>query len=154
MSDGQAGNIGIGFAMPINRAKVVLEEYRVSGRIRLPELGLRTQLIQGDIAEALNLPTEGGLLVQQVNRGSSAADAGVRGPTKRVIVGNTYALLIGGDFIVAVDGKAVESQDAIARAMTRKRVGDPLELTVWRDGRKQKITVKLAEAGGGGSTVL
>jgi S1-C subfamily serine protease len=147
MGDGQAGNIGIGFAMPINRAKVMLEEYHTSGRIRLPVLGLRSQLVQGEIAEALGLPSEGGLLIQQIERGSAAADAGLRGPTKRVIVGNMYALLIGGDLIVAVDGKPVETQDAIARSMTRKRVGDPLELSVWRDGRRQKIIVKLGESG-------
>ncbi|MCU1258957.1 MAG: peptidase and chymotrypsin/Hap [Bryobacterales bacterium] len=146
MGDGQAGNIGIGFAMPINRAKVMLDEYHSSGRIRLPVLGLRAHFLQGEIAEALGLPTDGGLLVQAVERGSAAANAGVRGPNKRVIVGNTYALLVGGDFIVAVDGKPVESQDAIPRAMTRKRVGDPLDLTVWRDGRKQKVSVKLGES--------
>ncbi len=147
MNDGQAGNIGIGFAMPINRAKVMLEEYHSSGRVRIPSLGLRSYFIQGEIAEALQLPTDGGLLVQSVERGSAAADAGVRGPTKRVIIGGAYPLLIGGDFIIAVDGKGVESQDAIARAMTRKRVGDPLDLTVWRNGHSVKVTVKLGESG-------
>ncbi len=147
MADGQAGNIGIGFAMPINRAKTMLDEYKVSGRIRLPVLGLRAYFLQGEMAQALNLPVEGGLLVQGVERGSAADEAGIHGPNKRVIVGGAYTLGIGGDLIVAVDGKTVESNDAIARAMTRKRVGDPLELTVRRGSRTQKIVVKLGESG-------
>jgi S1-C subfamily serine protease len=145
MSDGQAGNIGIGFAMPINRAKALLDEYRTNGKIVIPMLGAQFFFISGDIAEALRLPAAGGLLIQRIDPGSPAQDAGLRGPNQRVIVGN-YPIGIGGDLIVEVDGKAVESQDAIARAMTRKRVGDTLKLGIIRGGRSQNITVKLGES--------
>ena len=146
MSDGQAGNIGIGFAMPINRAKTMLDEYRSTGRISLPVFGAVTFLAQGELAEALQLPAEGGLLVQRVDRGSPAAEAGLRGPNRRVIIGN-YAIGIGGDLITAVDGKPIEAQDTIQRVMTHKRVGERLELTIYRAGRTQKLTVKLGESG-------
>jgi len=145
MSDGQAGNIGIGFAMPINRAKTMLDEYRATGRISLPVFGAITFPVQGELAEALQLPTEGGLLVQRVDQGSPAAQAGLRGPNRRVIIGN-YAVGIGGDLITAVDGKPVEAQDTIQRVMTRKRVGDSMQLTIYRAGRSQKLTVRLGES--------
>lgn len=145
MSDGQAGNIGIGFAMPINRAKTMLDEYHATGRISLPVFGAVSLFVQGELAEALELPTEGGLLVQRVDRGSPAAQAGIRGPSRRVIISN-YAIGIGGDLITSVDGKPVETQDAIQRVMTRKRVGDSMELTLNRAGRSQKITVRLGES--------
>jgi S1-C subfamily serine protease len=145
MNDGQAGNIGIGFAMPISRAKSMLEDFQTNGRIRIPVLGVQAVYVTGEVAEALQLPNTGGLLIQRVEQASAAAEAGLRGPTRRVIVGN-YPLLIGGDLIVEVDGKAVEGQDALARAMTRKKVGDALALTIFRGGKQQKITVKLGES--------
>ena len=150
-NSGEAGNIGIGFAMPINRAKVMLEEYQTRGRITMPVLGVRGAIyVQGELAEALNLPASGGLLIQGIERGSAAEDAGLRGANRRVIVGN-YPLGIGGDLITDVDGKPVESQNAIQRALTKKRVGDPLQLTIVRNGKTMKVTVKLGESG---STVL
>src|SRR5580700_11321278 len=64
-ASGQAGSIGIGFAMPINRAKEKLEEYRTTGQISHPVLGVsQTQLIQGDLAEELEMPRSGGLLIE------------------------------------------------------------------------------------------
>jgi S1-C subfamily serine protease len=144
MNDGQSGNIGIGFAMPINRAKSLLDEFRSNGKIVIPVLGAQAVFISGEIAEALQLPSAGGLLVQRVDPGSAAQDAGLRGANRRVIVGN-YPLGVGGDLIVEVDGKAVESQDSLARAMTKKRVGDILRLGVIRGGRPEKVTVKLGE---------
>jgi len=145
MQDGQAGNIGIGFAMPINRAKTMLDEFTSTGRISLPIFGAATILVQGEFAEALQLPTEGGLLVQRIDPDSPAAQSGLRGPTRRVIIGN-YAVGIGGDLITAVDGQPVEGQDTIQRAMTRKRVGDQLSLTIVRSGRTQKLNVRLGES--------
>src|ERR1700722_17092772 len=103
---GQAGSIGIGFAMPINRAKAMLDEYRKNGHISRPVLGVQVVPVSGDLAEELRLPSEGGLLLQRVEPGSPADEAGLRGPTQRVIVGN-YPLGIVGDLIVAIDGTPV-----------------------------------------------
>ncbi len=144
-ADGQAGNIGIGFAMPINRAKEMLEEYRTRGHISRPVLGAQTVFIEGDLATALGLPASGVLLVQRIEPGTSAEESGLRGPTRTVIVGN-YQLGIGGDAIEAIDGKPVESQDAIQKALARKRAGDSIELKIHRDGRSQKVTLKLGAA--------
>jgi S1-C subfamily serine protease len=145
MGEGQAGNIGIGFAMPISRAKMMLDELKVHGKIVIPVLGVQSFFVAGELADALELPNTGGLLVQRVEAGSAAQESGLRGASRTVIVGN-YRLGIGGDLIVSVDGKPVEAQDVMARAMTRKRVGDTLQLEIVRGGKKQKLTVKLGES--------
>jgi S1-C subfamily serine protease len=145
VANGEAGSIGIGFAMPINRAKGMLEEVRTNGRVSRPVLGAQAIFVQGDLAEALNLPAAGGLLVQRVEGGSAAEQAGLRGPSRQVIVGG-YPLGIGGDLIVAVDGKIPDSQDSLQRELTLKRAGDKMVLTVFRNGRNQQITVRLGAA--------
>jgi len=139
------GNIGIGFALPINRAKAMLDEFQAKGRVTQPYLGIQTMYISGDMADELGLPNEGGLLIQRVDGSSPAADAGLRGQVRRAIVG-VYQIGIGGDFIIAVDGKPVESTDSLQHVLNRKRVGDSMELTVYRNGRTQRLAVKVGEA--------
>jgi S1-C subfamily serine protease len=144
---GEAGSIGIGFAMPINRAKAILDEFHRTGHISRPVLGVQVTpfLVQGDLAQELHLPAEGGLLLQRVEPGSAADQAGLRGPNERVIVGN-YPLGIGGDLIIAIDGVPVAQPDALQRALNRKQGGDTMELTVFRNGRTMRVNVKLGSA--------
>ncbi len=142
---GAQGNIGIGFAMPVNRAKAMLDQYRTKGRITRPYLGVQTVYVTGDLAAMLELPEEGGLLIQRVERGSAAERAGLRGPRQVVIVG-PYRIGVGGDLIVGVNGQAVDSAEALQRAMDRKHAGDTMRLTIFRNGRTQPITVTLGEA--------
>jgi S1-C subfamily serine protease len=142
---GSQGNIGIGFAMPINRAKEMLDEFQQHGHISRPTLGITTVWVSGELAEMLNLPSRGGLLIQRVERGSPAAEAGLRGPSQVVIVAN-YQLGVGGDLITAVEGQPVESKETLQRVMNRKHGGDPLNLTINRNGRNEKVTVRLGEA--------
>jgi S1-C subfamily serine protease len=142
---GPQGNIGIGFALPINRAKAMLDEFQAKGRATRPYLGIETIYISGDLADELGLPNEGGLLIQRVEGASPASEAGLRGPTRRAIVGS-YQIGIGGDFIIAIEGRPVESTDSLQRILNRKRVGDSLELTVHRNGRTQRVMVKVGEA--------
>jgi len=139
------GNIGIGFAMPINRAKTMIEDYQ-AGRKR-PRLGVSVVPISGDYADALNLPTQGGLLIQEVEAGSAAARAGLRGGRETVQIGNVQ-VVVGGDLITAIDGKPIDQDDAISRALARKRTGDTLELTVFRGGRTLVVRVRLTDEGG------
>jgi S1-C subfamily serine protease len=143
---GPQGNIGIGFAMPINRAKAMLDEFQAKGRVIRPYLGIQTVYITGEVADDLGLPNSGGLLIQHVESGSPAEEAGLRGQTRRAIVGGVYQIGIGGDFVLAVDGQPVESNDSLQRVLNRKRVGDTLALTVYRNGRSQQVRVKVGEA--------
>ena len=138
------GNIGIGFAMPINRAKLMLDDFQ-AGRKR-PKLGVSVVPISGDYADALQLPTQGGLLIQEVDADSPAARAGLRGGRQEVQIGNAQ-VLVGGDLIISIDGQPVERDDAISRALERKRTGDTLELTIFRNGRTMNVRVKLTEGG-------
>jgi S1-C subfamily serine protease len=141
------GNIGIGFAMPINRAKTMLDEIQKNGHISQPApLGVRTIYVAGDLADELRLPSSGGLLIQSVEDGSAADDAGLRGPTRTVVVNGRYQLGIGGDFITAVDGKPVTGNETLQRAMAAKRGGDTLELTIVRNGKSTTVKVHLGEA--------
>ncbi|MDE3197513.1 MAG: trypsin-like peptidase domain-containing protein [Acidobacteriota bacterium] len=148
-ANGEAGSIGIGVAMPINRAKSMLQEYQTTGQISRPVLGITdTYPVSGDLAEALELPASGGLLIQNVEDGSPAARAGIRGPDRAVRVGifGQIRIGIGGDLITAIDGKQVETRDALTRAVEGKKAGDKIELKLYRDGRSRTVTVTLGSA--------
>jgi len=142
------GSVGIGFAIPINRAKVMLGDFRSGKRPASSAIGVTTYAVSGDLAEQLRLPRSGGLLVAAVRGRSPASAAGLRGATQQVRAGN-YLLQVGGDLITAVDGKRVEEEDAITKAVARKHAGDTLDLTIWRDGRSMDVKVTLAEQGEG-----
>jgi putative serine protease PepD len=146
-SSGEAGSIGIGFAMPINRAKEKLEEYRTTGKISHPVSGIsQVFFVQGDLAEALKMPRSGGLLIQGIDDGSPAEAAGLRGPDHSVIVSGRYQLGIGGDLIIAIDGNPVDGQDALRKAMNQKRPGESMVLTIYRGNRTMKVTMTLGSA--------
>jgi putative serine protease PepD len=138
-----AANVGIGFALPINRAKVLLEDFRTAAK--RPQTGVRGMYISGNLAEALDLPSEGGLLVFTVQPNSVGAQAGLRGARQRVMIGN-YEIPVGGDLIMAIDGRAVENSRSLDRAVARKRTGESMELTVYRNGRTLKLQARIGEA--------
>jgi S1-C subfamily serine protease len=135
-------NIGIGFALPINRAKALLSDYQAGRVTERPKVGITTEFVAGDLAEALELPRRGGLLVQNVIPGSSEDAAGIRGATQVVDIGNVE-LGIRGDLIVAIEGKPVDREDAWVRAVSQKRVGDVITITIVRNGAAGNLKVKL-----------
>ena len=106
---------GIGFAIPINTAKAVVNDLVTLGRVRRPALGVRTIPIDPEIAEELGLAADYGLLIVQAVPGGSADRAGLRGGTERAYLGNT-PIMIGGDLIVAIDGEKIESQQTLPRS--------------------------------------
>jgi len=138
-------NLGIGFALPINRAKALLTDYQAGRITERPRIGVSTEYVAGDLAVDLDLPRRGGLLVQSVVRGSSEYLAGVHGAREVVDIGNVE-LGIGGDLITAVDGQPVDREDALVRAFSRKRVGDTIVLTIVRSGRTFNLPVKLVRS--------
>lgn len=135
-------NMGIGFALPINRAKALLTDYQAGRVTERPKVGITTEYVAGDLAEALDLPKKGGLLVQNVISGSSEEAAGIRGATQVVAIGNVE-LGIRGDLIVAIEGKPVDREDAWVRAVSQKRVGDSITITIVRSGSALNLKVKL-----------
>jgi S1-C subfamily serine protease len=144
-SESAAGSIGIGFAMPVNRAKAMLEDYRTRGRVSQPFLGAETLYVRDDLAQELGYPREGGLLVQRVQRGSAAEQAGLQGPNRAVYAGN-YELGIGGDLIVAIDDHPATSDEMLQKAVNSRHAGDTLRLTILRGNRTVRLNVTLGEA--------
>jgi S1-C subfamily serine protease len=142
---GPQGNVGIGFAMPINRVKGMLDQFEKTGKVVPPWLGIQTVFVSEDLSQMLELPRTGGLLIQQIERGSPAQDSGLRGPRQMVYVGN-YPLGIGGDLIQAIDGQTASSSDVLKHIMDKKKAGDMIEITVYRNKTSEKIRLKLGEA--------
>ncbi len=138
-------NMGIGFALPVNRAKALLNDYQAGRVTERPRIGITTEYVAGDLAEALGLPRRGGLLVQGIARGSSEYAAGVHGAREVVDIGNVE-LGVGGDLIVAIEGQPVEREDALVRAFANKHVGDTITLTVFRNNRTINLQMKLMRA--------
>jgi S1-C subfamily serine protease len=142
---GSQGNIGIGFAMPIAKARQMIDDVRSGKPLGRPALGVEVVLIRGDLAAELGLPEEGGLLIQRVYEGGSAEAAGLRGAQRAVRYGNDI-LGIGGDLILAIDGKPVRESNAISRALTGKRPGDRITVKVFRGRATRDIEVRLMAA--------
>lgn len=138
------GSVGIGFAIPINTAKRVLNELITKGYVAYAWMGIDTQTLLPEFAEALSLPVRRGVLVARVIRGSPAHQAGIRGGTERVEVGNAI-LVVGGDILVAIDGQKVESAEEFHQIMKAKRPGDKIRLGFWRGRQKREMELKLGE---------
>jgi S1-C subfamily serine protease len=136
---------GIGFAIPINTAKAVLNDLVTIGRVRRPALGVRTIPIGGELATEMNLAADYGLLIVQAIPGGAAERAGLRGGTERAYLGN-IPIMIGGDLIVGIDGKKVESQQDLAQVMNNHRAGDTVNVTIFRNKKKMDVKVVLGEA--------
>jgi S1-C subfamily serine protease len=138
-------NAGIGFAIPINTAKAVLNDLLTLGRVRRPVLGVITLAIGPDIADQLGLPSDYGLLVQRVISGGAAERAGLKGGTERAYLGNT-PIIVGGDLIVAIDGQDVQDQQQLAQIMNNHRAGDTVRVTIYRGKRRIDLNLTLGEA--------
>jgi len=136
---------GIGFAIPINTAKAVVNDLVTLGRVRRPALGIRTIPIDPELADDLSLPADYGLLIVQAVSGGAADRAGLRGGNERAQLGNTL-IMIGGDLVVAIDGEKVESQQTLAQIMNKHRAGDTVKVTIFRGKKQLEVPVVLGEA--------
>src|SRR5271170_3353853 len=136
---------GIGFAIPINTARRVAEDLITKGRVRRATLGAEGRAIWPGLAQALDLGVQEGILIERVTPGGPAAGAGIRGGSKVVLAG-LQELRIGGDVLVAIDGKPVTNQMDLNLLLNRAQPGDSVTLTIVRDGKKMNVTVKLGEA--------
>ncbi len=136
---------GIGFAIPINTAKAVLNDLLTLGRVRRPALGVITLPISPELADELGLASGSGLLVIRVTPGGAAEHAGLHGGTERAYLGN-MPIMVGGDLIVAVDGEEINDQRDLAQVMNNHRAGDTIKVTVYRGKKKMDVNVTLGEA--------
>jgi S1-C subfamily serine protease len=141
-STGTQGNVGIGFAIPINTVRDVVAQLKDKGRVDHPYLGIYARPIESSIAELFRLPVKRGLLVERVVQETGAADAGLRGGTTRVVVaGESYNL--GGDIIVKVEGSAVNSSERLRELVAEKKPGDTISVEILRGEDRQTLHIKL-----------
>ncbi len=144
-SNGADQSSGIGFAIPINTAKAVLDDFAKYGRVRRPTLDIVTLAIGPDQAEQIGLPADYGLLIERVLPGGAAEKAGLHGGTQRAYEGNTPVML-GGDLIVGFDGQEIANAQDLSAAMNAHRAGDTVTLKVFRGKKQLEFKVTLGDA--------
>ena len=144
-SAGADQSAGIGFAIPINTAKAVLDDFAKYGRVRRPSLDIVTLPIGPDIAEQIGLPADYGILIERVLPGGAAEKAGLHGGTQRLYQGNTPVML-GGDLIVEMDGKEIQTPQDLNAALNVHRAGDTATVTVFRGQKRMTFKVILGDA--------
>jgi putative serine protease PepD len=138
------GNVGIGFAVPVDTVKRVVAELLEKGHVSYAWMGIEMQTLIPRFAEALELSVDRGVLVGRLVRNGPAHRAGIRGGADRVIVGNTR-LVVGGDILVEADGQPVNSAEELQRLLRIKKPGDNMRLTVVREGRRVNVSMALGE---------
>ena len=135
---------GVGFAVPVNTVKRVTPSLIATGRYADPWLGITGMSVTAVLAEALKLPVERGVLVQEAVQGGPAEKAGLRSSDRHVELDGAL-LAIGGDVIVAIDGVAVQDMDDLIVYLADTTVGQTVTLTVLRDDEEQNVDVTLEE---------
>jgi S1-C subfamily serine protease len=136
------GNVGLGFAVPINAAMQSMSQLKQFGKVTYSWLGISGQTITADLATAYKLPVTQGVLIAKTLAGQPAEKAGIQGGTRTVtFAGQTYTL--GGDIITAVDGKAVATIDDLISTVSVMKPGTQVTLTVLRGGKTLQVQVKL-----------
>jgi Do/DeqQ family serine protease len=123
------GNIGIGFAIPSNMTRTVVEQLINKGRVRRGQLGVYVQAVTEDLAQSLGLKDARGVIVSGVQKGSAAEKAGLKQ----------------GDVITAFNGNAVNDSNELRNMVAAAQPGTDVTLTIVRDGREQQLKVTLGE---------
>ena len=124
------GNIGIGFAIPANMARHVVDQLRTNGKVTRSQLGVSVQNVTSDMAQSLGLKQVGGVIVGSVQPGSAADRAGVKQ----------------GDVILSFNGQAVHDMNSLRNRVADTAPGTSASVVVVRDGGERGLTVKLDEA--------
>src|SRR5581483_2286574 len=134
-SNGIRGNMGVGFAVPVNAAKRALPDLLAGRRVQHPWLGISGSAVSEDLASEHDLPVKQGVLVAEVLSDSPASRAGLRGGSRRDPAS--------GDIIVAIDGRDVKAVEDIVAYLESKSVGDRVTVSFIRGGTTQTAEVVL-----------
>jgi serine protease Do len=138
------GNVGIGFAVPVNTVREVVSQLKANGKVEHAYLGVHMQDITEDVAETANLPVDEGVLIVTVVDESPAAEAGLKGGKQQVIVGGR-SYVLGGDIVTRADGQAVAASDDLRTMIMAKSPGDPMTLDIQRGDSKRTVSVTLGQ---------
>jgi S1-C subfamily serine protease len=137
------GNLGIGFAVPIDTAKQIIPQLEKSGRVDRGFLGVSTLTIDKTL-KGLNLPVAHGALVQSVTPGSPAQKAGIHGGNIAASL-NGAPIQLGGDVITRIAGSDVRSDQDVVKAVAGRKAGDKVKVTLMRGSHRTEVTVTLGE---------
>jgi putative serine protease PepD len=138
------GNVGIGFAIPVNTAKRVVPELLTKGYVTYPWIGATIQSLIPEIAKYRKLKIERGAMIAEVVKDGPADKAGLKGGNQRVQVGNMI-VLVGGDIVVKADQHDVKTNDELIRYIREKKPGDTILLKVFRKDAFIDVKVTLGE---------
>ncbi|HET8956085.1 MAG TPA: trypsin-like peptidase domain-containing protein [Solirubrobacterales bacterium] len=139
---GGNGNVGIGFAIPIDTVRAEIEQLKTKGEVEHAFIGITGGTVTPELAKAVNLPVEEGVIVQSVVKDGPADKAGIEaGGTSATINGEEVRL--GGDIITEVDGKKLKSMDEFIEIIQGSKPGDELKLTIIRSGDEKTADVTL-----------
>jgi S1-C subfamily serine protease len=139
---GGNGNVGIGFAVPINTAREVVAQLEEHGKVLHAYLGIEATTVGPELARALRLPVDHGVLVNDVVKGGPADSAGVEGGTTSATIEGADVRL-GGDIITAIDGERIAGMDDLINVINGSQPGDTVDLTLLHGGSTEKVTVTL-----------
>jgi S1-C subfamily serine protease len=138
------GGEGVGFAIPVDAVERSVRELRGDGRVDYGYLGVTALALWPQLAERLDLGVRDGALVQRVEPGSPAGDAGLRGGEDEIEFQAT-PVRTGGDVVVAVDGRRLTCRDDLADVIGSMSAGDKVKLRVLRNGRLRTVAVELGK---------
>jgi S1-C subfamily serine protease len=138
------GNVGIGFAVPINTVRQVAQQLLANGEVKHAFLGISGADVTAQLADVLNLSAKQGALVQTVVPGGPAAKAGVKGGNATVSI-DGQRVRAGGDVITEIDGQAVSGMEEVAGAISDKQPGDQVQLTLVHGSQTRTVTVTLGD---------
>jgi S1-C subfamily serine protease len=144
---GVRANSGVGFAIPVNAVKRVAPQLIETGSVSYPYLGVTVddRFSTAELAAALQLPVDHGVLISAVTPDGPADQAGLRGGDQETRV-RGVPVQTGGDIIIAMDGNSLRDFDAmITYLVNNTKVGQVVTLTILRDGKEQQVQVKLGE---------
>lgn len=139
---GGSGNVGIGFAVPSNTVRWVIDQIIEKGQVDRAFLGVGARAIDPELARRFELPVDSGLLVETVSPGSGAANGGLQGGGESVVVAGT-SYTVGGDVIVAAAGKRVTTIGELRDVLAEHEPGDTIELDIYRGDDEKTVTVTL-----------
>jgi S1-C subfamily serine protease len=144
------GNIGIGFAVPVNTAKKIIPDLISEGRVRRPYVRLYGYEITKELAEALDLPVDHGFLIARVQADDSFGQAGIHGGRQAYLVGNSM-MILGGDILAEVDGQPIKEKPQLDRIIDNKKPGEVVTVKIYRQNRLMTLRVPLIERPSAGS---
>lgn len=139
-----SGAQNIGFAIPINRVKEILEELKTTGHVARPWLGVTGSFPTEAVIRLFSWPMTAGLLVANVEEGSPAADAGLRAGTLRVTV-EGVPWILGGDTLISIQGQPVRSAQEFQKIVKQLNVGETVDIEYVREGKIHRITLPLGQ---------